>query len=333
MGLAALAANMSWFSITQLSLFSISSQIPIMPQLARPQQSKRWCFTLNNWTLAEYDLLIAFADQQCSYLIAGKETGASGTPHLQGFFILNSRKRITQLRQFDLFLRAHLEPARGTSVQASQYCSKEDADAFVHGTLPQDGPKKNIFDSFREWVEDQPVAPSLRQVWLERPEMVRYGTQVQECIRLFGRKPAIVDGQLRGWQMELTNLVDEDPDDRKIIFVVDELGNTGKSWLTRYWYTKRDDMQMLSVGKRDDLCYAVDETKRLFVFDVPRKCMEYFQYPVIEALKNQMLFSSKYKSQTKIIAHKVHVVVFCNEQPDRNAMTNDRFHVINIRAI
>ena len=188
-----------------------------MPQ-TRPHQSKRWCFTLNNWTLIEYDLLIAFASTECSYLVAGKETGASGTPHLQGFFILNTRKRLTQLRQFPLFARSHLEPARGTSVQASQYCKKDDAEAFEHGTLPTDGPKKNIFDAFREWVIDQPVAPTIRQVWEERPEMVRYPGQVQECIRLFGQRPTIVDGHLRPWQLELTNLIDQDPDDRKIIF-------------------------------------------------------------------------------------------------------------------
>lgn len=163
--------------------------------------------------------------------------------------------------------------------------------------------------------------------------MVRYPSAVQECIDLFGKKPTIVDGDLRPWQLNLDALINEPADDRKIIFVVDEVGNTGKSWLTRYWFSNRDDIQMLSIGKRDDLCYAVDETKRVFCFDIPRDSMEYFQYSVVEKLKDQILFSSKYKSCTKIIPHKVHCVVFCNEEPDRTKLTADRYHVINLRNI
>lgn len=163
--------------------------------------------------------------------------------------------------------------------------------------------------------------------------MVRYGKQVSECIRLFGKKPSIVDGPLRIWQTDLTALIDEPADDRTVIFVVDTVGNTGKSWLTRYWYSTRDDIQMLSVGKRDDLAYSIDESKSLFVFDVPRKCMEYFQYPIAEALKNQVVFSPKYESRIKLLCNKCHVVIFCNEQPDRNKMFADRYKVINIRSL
>ena len=114
------------------------------------------------------------------------------------------------------------------------------------------------------------------------------------------------------------------------MFVVDPEGNKGKSWLTRYWFTKRTDMQRLSIGKRDDLAYAIDVTKRVFVFDIPRGSMEYLQYNILEQLKDQMMFSPKYESACKIINHKVHVVVFCNEEPDMEKMTQDRYKILRI---
>jgi len=102
--------------------------------------------------------------------------------------------------------------------------------------------------------------------------------------------------------------------------------------LTQYWYSERpDDVQMLRVGKRDDFAYAIDPTKKLFVFDIPRGGMEYLQYTILEQLKDRVIFSPKYNSRTKIIRHKVHVVVFCNEDPDRNKMSRDCYYIINIR--
>lgn len=300
----------------------------------RESAKSRWVFTLNNWTQAELDALLRHANT-FKYLIVGKETGASGTPHLQGFFILppNLRFRLAQVRNLPGLRRAHFEPARGTSLQASQYC-KKDGNFEEFGDLPSDGPKTNIFASFRDWVKELDHTPTITEVWEERPEMVRYDKQVHECIRLFGKKPPLVDGQPRGWQLELKRMLEEPADDRKIHYVVDPVGNTGKSWFCRYMLQEhRDDVQILSVGKRDDLAYAIDETKRIFLFDIPRKCMEYFQYPVVEALKNKLVFSSKYNSKMKELPGNVHVCIFSNEEPDRNAQTSDRYKVIRIRRI
>ena len=87
------------------------------------------------------------------------------------------------------------------------------------------------------------------------------------------------------------------------------------------------------MGKRDDLAYAIDITKRIFFFDIPRKSMEFIQYGVLEQLKDQMIFSAKYESVNKVIPHKVHVIVFSNEQPDREAMSQDRYYVTNLISL
>ncbi|AKV62268.1 putative replication initiation protein [Palaemonetes intermedius brackish grass shrimp associated circular virus] len=298
----------------------------------RPAAVKRWVATVNNPTQQESQTLRDAIEAQTSYAVIGREVGESGTPHLQCFFIFNNRLRLRQVKAVPGLQRAHLEPARGTSAQAANYC-KKDGDFDEYGELPNSGPKTTIFEAFRDWYKDQPGVVTERDILDHHPSILRYPHFIEVCHRQYGRRPTLVEGQLRNWQLELSNMLDEEPDDRKICFVVDEEGNKGKSWLTAYWYSNRSDVQMLSIGKRDDLTYAIDVSKRVFVFDINRGQMEYFQYSVVESLKNRMIMSNKYKSVTKIIPHKVHVIVFCNEEPDRTAMTRDRYQMKRITPL
>lgn len=121
---------------------------------------------------------------------------------------------------------------------------------------------------------------------------------------------------------------------REIQFVVDEVGNSGKSWFTRWAVTNHSDkVQVLKIGKRDDLAYAVDATKSVFLFDVPRTQMQFLQYAVLEMMKDQLIFSPKYESGMKVLTTVPLVVVFCNEDPDMTQMTADRYKITRIRQI
>jgi hypothetical protein len=86
-----------------------------------------------------------------------------------------------------------------------------------------------------------------------------------------------------------------------------------------------DECQLLKVGKEADMCYAIDESKTIFLIDVPRSKMEFLQYSVLEQLKDRMVFSTKYNSRMKILRSTPHVVVFCNEAPDKSKLSRDRF--------
>ena len=293
--------------------------------------ARRWCFTLNNWTDPELQTIVDASDTFV-YLVIGRERGDSGTPHLQGFFILPGRGlRIAQIKAL-YGRRLHLEVARGTPQQASAYCKKEDPDPIEYGQLPADSSgKRTDFDSLKEWIKEQETRPTDRDVAEAYPSLWgRYRSACVNFLDLFSKRPTLVEGNLRPWQQALDDKINEEPDDRKIFFVVDPDGNKGKSWLTRKWFSTRDDLQRLSVGKRDDLAFAIDVTKRIFVFDIPRGQSELLQYPILESIKDQMIFSPKYESVCKIIPHKVHVIVFMNEEPNREVMTNDRYKIIYI---
>lgn len=154
-----------------------------------------------------------------------------------------------------------------------------------------------------------------------------------ELIALYGQQPPIVEGPLRPWQSNLNDRVSELADDRTIMFVVDETGNSGKSWLMSYWLSWRPGTQFLSVGKRDDIAFAIDPCNDLFVFDIPRGSMDYLQYGILEGLKNKLVFSPKYVSTMKRLNTTPHVVVMCNERPDMTKLSRDRYKIINLHNL
>lgn len=297
--------------------------------------SKHFVFTHNNYTavdLQRYRDL--FADNgRIHYAVFGQEVApTTGTRHLQGYVCFVARTRVRTVRA--LFPGAHVEIARGTPVQCRDYCRK-DGDFTEFGSfddIPFQG-KRSEFDKFKEWLLEQPTWPSDAHIANNWSAMyIRYGRKLSEFRDLICPRPALESGSYNeGWQDELQQVLDESPDDdRKIHFYVDEEGNKGKTWFIRKWMTDHDDAQMFGPGKRDDIAYAVDCTKRIFFFNIPRDNMQYLQYGVLESIKDRLVFSSKYQSTTKFLVHNPHVIVFCNEFPDMTKLSEDRYelHVI-----
>lgn len=293
----------------------------------------RWVFTLNNYT--EDDVLKLgrlggdLDSAGITYLCYGREVGESGTPHLQGFIIFNARQHLGRLRSV-ISERGHYEISRGTPHQASDYC-KKGGDYSEFGNLPTRGRPKTGITEFCDWLRALTVFPSERDIANAFPNLwIRYQSKLVDLAVHIVPKIVLEDGELREWQSDLESALSLEPDDRSILFYVDSEGGTGKSWFCRYMLSKHDSVQVLSSGKRDDLAFCVDITKSVFLFNVPRGGMEYLQYTILEQLKDRVVFSPKYWSQTKILLKKSHVVVFCNEEPDLNKMSADRYKVINI---
>lgn len=125
---------------------------------------KCWVFTLNNWTDQDVQALVGLEEATFRgrsvfrYMKFQKEIGRSGTPHLQGHFVLNKRKRRSMLvRNFTVLGRANLEVRRGSFAEADAYCSKErtrvpDTIPYEWGTPPAHGNRgrqgRNDFTNF-----------------------------------------------------------------------------------------------------------------------------------------------------------------------------------------
>jgi len=94
----------------------------ILDSPSKPIRSRKWAFTLNNWTEQEYISIWNYCKTQKHYII-GKEVGELGTPHLQGFF--ESKNTVSNITLKNLNNRMHLTRCRGNNDENLNYCSKD----------------------------------------------------------------------------------------------------------------------------------------------------------------------------------------------------------------
>ena len=298
----------------------------------------RYCFTLNNYTEEELLSVTEFAkSKDAKYLVFGKEKGESGTPHLQGFVILATSQRFNWVKN-KLGTRAHIEIARGKSEQAADYCKKEN-DFQEFGTFPNKQGKRTDIEEAIDWgdefFKEKGTFPNMTDLAKEYPSLaVRYGKSILRVVEVRNDKQEPIRvGDPKPWQAELAAILDEPADDRQVRFYVDINGGTGKSWFQGWYFGKhRNETQILSIGKRDDLAYAINRTNRIFFLNVPRGQMQCLQYTILEQLKDRIVFSTKYQSTTKYLRTWPHVVVFSNEEPDMSAMSVDRYNITRLHG-
>lgn len=121
------------------SLAGSPSPPPLPPAQAGPAGrqggAKHWVFTLNHYCDDEFVHIGSLCDPAAPgpvrYLVMGREVGEGGTPHLQGYVELSTRKRLIWLKD-NVSLRAHWEMRHGPRDAARDYCMK-DGDWFETG--------------------------------------------------------------------------------------------------------------------------------------------------------------------------------------------------------
>lgn len=114
-------------------------------------QGRHWVFTLNNYTDDERAALAKFATESCDYLTYGKEVGEEGTPHLQGYFCLKTKKKFLTVKNL-LFPRIHLEVKRGSVRSAVDYCHK-DGDFLTIGVEPVEQGNSGGIANKERWIQ------------------------------------------------------------------------------------------------------------------------------------------------------------------------------------
>lgn len=92
------------------------------------------CFTINNYTEDEFELLFQRLKEDCRYCVLGREVAETGTPHIQGYAYLSGPRAFSSWKRI-LGDRAHIESAKGTAEQNRTYCTKE-GNFVEHGDCP-----------------------------------------------------------------------------------------------------------------------------------------------------------------------------------------------------
>jgi len=106
---------------------------PSPPAKKQVSPAIRWCFTLNNYTEEHISSIVSVIQEKCRLGIFGKETGESGTPHLQGYI-----EFITKARPRGVFgiPEIHWEKCKGSRSDNIIYCSKDDMYPYCFGCNP-----------------------------------------------------------------------------------------------------------------------------------------------------------------------------------------------------
>lgn len=113
-----------------------------MPQ---GKQSKHWCFTINNpIPLDAIDIFLV------DYIVLGNEIcPTTGTPHIQGYIIFKTKKRLTQTSKILPRARLAIKYEDSTPKQASDYC-KKDGNFLEYGVLPIGNSSHNIWEAAKQ---------------------------------------------------------------------------------------------------------------------------------------------------------------------------------------
>jgi len=289
--------------------------------------ARNWCFTLNNYTDDDLTFFRSHLNDSSlvRYAVFGFEVGESGTPHLQGFVSFKQSRRLAYLRTY-LSSRGHYEISKGSPEQNFDYCSK--AGTFEEFGDRRSSGKRNDLEAFKSAVlEGERDKKKLR---IEHSIVAaRYPRFFEQFILDCTPMIEIPAHPLRPWQQELCSYLDRRADSRTIYFVVDQVGNAGKSWFARYYSRLNPKCIVLEPGKKADMAYLLPDELRVVFIDITRQQMEHINYSFMESLKNGVVFSNKYESRIKEYGN-LHVVVMMNHFPDMKMLSEDRYKIISV---
>lgn len=124
--------------------------------------SRYWCFTTNNYTDNDLQLLNDIGNSDdVRYIVYGKELSSLFTPHLQGFVVFKQALRFNGVLS-KLPKGSHIEQRskNATNGEAADYC-KKDGDYVEHGTLNNRGHRSDlavVADKIKQGVSLKDVA-------------------------------------------------------------------------------------------------------------------------------------------------------------------------------
>lgn len=150
-------------------------------------------------------------------------------------------------------------------------------------------------------------------------------------------EPAYVEeiDELYKWEIDIIELLNTPPDKRTIHWFWEPNGCAGKTTFQKYLYTRFERIVVLS-GKAADMKNCIIQYKdknnclpSIVLINVPRSCQDFVSYTGIEEIKDMFFFSGKYEGGN-VFGRCPHVIVFANEEPCYEKMTENRFVVRNI---
>jgi len=297
--------------------------------------SRNYVFTINNPTVA----VLSFPANKCKCAVYQLEYApTTGTPHFQGYLELINAGRIASIRRWGGdWARANLDVRRGTRLQAIEYC--EEGPKRAPGTETIYWPDKETVDPTAGSTQGKrsdltrvaalvTAGATIRDVAIQHPESyIRYYRGIRDLISTVRTPAPVADMHFLPWQQSLLNKLLLPVHPRKIFWIVDDIGNTGKSFFSTY-LVKNHGAILFGAGKSDRIQHAYNGEK-IALFDFPRalvsEAKDFVPYIAIEAIKNGV--TQRMYGERPLIGDQPHVVCFSNFHPDLAKLSADRWEI------
>lgn len=237
--------------------------------------------------------LMALLNERCDKYIFQLERGEGGSLHYQGRFALKTKVRIGKLSKEWLETMGsgvHLSPELDEAASVS-YCMK---------------PESRVCGPFAKGHKLPPPAylgADLPSSW-------------------------------HPWQQQVLDYVQGPVHPREILWFYDPVGGCGKTSVCKY-AAFRLKACVLEWGTARHIGYAVvsEGPKSIYMFDLTRTRPEEYtrdtMYSMLEQVKNGFVRSNMYEGGVLLMAPP-HVVVFSNQRPSVDAMSADRWTIVEL---
>lgn len=316
-----------------------------MNESTRNTEATRWSVTVNlpdheeeSWLLtAITDVGRLYESGEVRYAVAQYERGDdTGRLHLQMYVILRDQHRgiwvtnritgaycVNKLAKDDAVMRRYCHNAAKPSYIR---------DAFEYGPWPlnsRQGERNDMADlharikSGEIRTYEAAIEYNVNLV-ARQPDFTRYILELEVMKRLneeWARERELASPYVpKVWQFWLRKYLIESPrEDRKVIFVSDQIGGAGKSrFIEEFTIEFPETCRDLTSGKSGDMACSLDiMNMRVLFFDITRSKNEFSKhvYDFAENIKSGKMFAPKYKSAMKRLPPP-HIVIFTNDAVD-----------------
>lgn len=293
-----------------------------------PKRSRRYHIVINNPTVTKESVLEEFKKRKVICAIVGLEKSETGTPHLQCYVHFLNGVHFTALK--DQFPTAHIEVAKQDDKTNERYCMKQGDFVKIGEFKGKPDTKISNLGIVKRKANDELV--------IHIDKYIRYSDTYDNLASQYATDKYRREYfeifkvmKLRQWQLHVYQELEKQTD-RQILWVYDQLGGYGKTFMARYLHICLKCFMSNGITAAKDFCILLPDKPTHVIFDIARSDSSHISYQSLEHVKNGYIMTGKYRGQIKEFPPPK-VLVFANCLPEQGALSADRLVIINLDGL
>lgn len=316
-------------------------------QISHTARLKEACFTSFKTVGIDWWQDWTVRDKSIKYTIVQGELTKDGREHIQGYVQFKKQLSVKQIKQLFGDKGMHVERRMAPNyLSAIEYCKQEKNGRFhdfvEFGDHTNSQGKRTDLIGIRNKIRDGQKVTEI----IHNTESGKELNHILTFNKAFKSYEEFVDDKKsrdevlkeyegvvwKKWQQDLIDeiaLPYEQQDKRKVIWVYDEIGNQGKSYLAIY-LVLMTNAYYITGGKQADILYGY-QNQNVVVYDLARTYSDNVSHimTTVENFKSGSFLSTKYVTRLRVFKKPV-CVIFANFLPDLSALSKDRWDIRDV---